>query len=141
LLKALADPISAAEWFVKLDGAPTDEVTEARFAAWLDHAAEHDAELRRCEAAAGLVRALADDPELRWAYDEAAALDAAGRRPSPAPPATRLGIAAAVVAASAALLLLLNEAPSGRARPRSPIAADLVAARHPVRRPSCWQGT
>jgi TolB-like protein len=65
---------SAAEWFVALDSSAPDEVGAARFAAWLDRAAEHEVELERCDAAVEIARGLADDPELRWAYDEAAAL-------------------------------------------------------------------
>src|SRR5262245_36626962 len=65
---------SAAEWFVALDSSAPDEVGAARFAAWLDRAAEHEVELERCDAAVEIARGLADDPDLRWAYDEAAAL-------------------------------------------------------------------
>lgn len=126
-LKSFADPTSAAEWFVRLDGAPADEVTDARFAVWLDRAAEHDAELRRCDAAAGLVRALADDPELRWAYEEAAGLAAPRSGVQRGRHAALAWRIAAAVAAVGAVLLVLNEWPSRRARPRSPIAAAVVA--------------
>ena len=69
---------TAAEWYVALDAGASDEITDARFAAWLDRAAESEPELERCEAAVEIARRLADDPELRWAYDEAAALARGG---------------------------------------------------------------
>ena len=68
------EPVTAAEWFVALDSRPTDEIAAARLGAWLDRAVEHEHELERCDATAELARSLADDPELRWAYDEADAL-------------------------------------------------------------------
>jgi len=68
------EPVTAAEWFVALDSRRSDEVTAVRLAAWLDRAAEHEQELERCDAAAGIARSLAGDPELNWAFDEAAAL-------------------------------------------------------------------
>jgi TolB-like protein len=70
---------TAAEWYVALDADASDEITDARFAAWLDRAAESERDLERCEAAVEIARRLADDPELRWAYDEAAMLARSGR--------------------------------------------------------------
>jgi len=75
------EPATAAEWYVAIDARAPDDVTAARFAAWLDRAAEHEPALERCSAAVEIARGLKDDPELRWAYDEIAAL-AAGRTPT-----------------------------------------------------------
>jgi TolB-like protein len=107
------EPVTAAEWFVALDARPSDEVTAARFSAWLDRAAEHEQELERCDAAAQIARNLADDPDLRWAYDEAAALAKCDPVASSRAPGRRslrrLGWAAALttvgLAAAAALWL------------------------------------
>jgi TolB-like protein len=104
------EPVTAAEWFVALDSRPSDEVTAARLSAWLDRAAEHEQELERCDAAAEIVRSLADDPELRWAYDEAAALakrDPAGGSRSLARRALRrFGWAAALTVAGLAAVIV-----------------------------------
>ena len=74
------EPATAAEWYVAVDSAAPDDVKAARLAAWLDRAAEHEPELERCSAAVEIARGLADDPELRWAYDEAAAVAAGAPR-------------------------------------------------------------
>ena len=50
------EPVTAAEWFVALDSRPSDEITAARLASWLDRAAEHERELERCDAAAEIAR-------------------------------------------------------------------------------------
>lgn len=100
------EPVTAAEWFVALDSRPSDEVTAARLSVWLDRDAEHEQELERCDAAAGIARGLADDPELRWAFDEAAALAkrdaAAGPRALTVGTLRRFGWAAALTAAGLA---------------------------------------
>jgi len=104
--RSRGETASAAEWFVALDSRAPDEVGAARFAAWLDRAAEHEVELERCDAAAEIARGLADDPELRWAYDEAAALakrDPAASQRAPARRTVwRFGWAAAAGAAGVA---------------------------------------
>jgi len=74
------EPATAAEWYVAIDSAAPDDVKAARFAAWLDRAAEHEPELERCAAAVEIARRLADDPGLRFAYDEAAAIAAGAPR-------------------------------------------------------------
>ena len=129
------EPMTAAEWFVALDSRPCDEVTAARLAAWLDRAAEHEQALERCDAAAALVRSLADDPELRWAFDEAAAL---AKRDRAAPQSAlarraprRFGWAAALTiaaVAAAAGVWLVRDARSPAQRP----AASPLALERPV---------
>jgi TolB-like protein len=98
-----SETASAAEWFVALDSSAPDEVGAARFSAWLDRAAEHEHELERCAAAVEIARGLADDPELRWAFDEAAALakrdPVASRRAVARRRFWRFGWAAALTAA------------------------------------------
>ena len=121
---------TAAEWFVALDANAPDEVADARFAAWLDRAAENESDLERCEAAAEIARRLADDPELRWAYDEAAALATGGLARKPrwsrtlerfalarfATAKVAWGVAAlAVVGVVAALIVSEVRAPRGNA--------------------------
>ena len=129
------EPVTAAEWFVALDSRPSDEVTAARLSAWLDRAAEHERELERCDAAAEIARGLADDPALRWAYDEAAALgrrDSAGLQSALARPALRrFGWAAALTIAglaAVAALWLARDAP----RPGHPHAANPLALEQPA---------
>jgi len=121
------EPVTAAEWFVALDSRPSDEITAARLASWLDRAAEHERELERCDAAAEIARGLADDPELRWAYDEVAALaDTANRRALARRTVVRFGWAAALTAASLAAVAALWLARDGRS-PTSPAATNPVA--------------
>ncbi len=124
------EPVTAAEWFVALDSRPSDEVTGARLSAWLDRAAEHEQELERCDAAAEIARSLADDPDLRWAYDEAAALAerdpvvssrALGRRTP-----RRFGWAAALTTAGLAAVAALWLARDAR-WPAHPPAANPLA--------------
>ena len=81
--KSPREPETAAEWFVAIDASSPDEVAAARFSAWLDGSADHEIELERCAAAAEIAARLRADPELRWAYDEAAAV--ASRKPSARP--------------------------------------------------------
>jgi TolB-like protein len=132
-----AEPASAAEWFVALDSSARDDVRSARFAAWLDRAAEHELELERCDAAAEITRGLADDPELRWAYDEAAALANAelpSRRVRVRRRALRFGWAAGLVAAGlagVAALWLARDAhgpEASLALERAPTASDPAGA-------------
>jgi TolB-like protein len=126
------EPATAAEWFVAIDSSAPDDVAAARFTAWLDRAAEHEPELERCAAAVEIARGLAVDPELRWAYDEAAAL--AARRPRHSWHAIRrfamLGWVAAASGAAAALLWIALGAGDAVA-PRSiatASAASIVAS-------------
>jgi TolB-like protein len=130
-LKPEREPVTAAEWFVALDSHPLDEITAARLASWLDRAAENERELERCDAAAEIARGLADDPELRWAYDEAAALaarDAAvGRRTLGRRALWRFGWAAALTAAGLAVVAALWLARDGRS-PAHPPATNPLAA-------------
>jgi TolB-like protein len=91
------EPATAAEWYVAIDARAPDDVTAARLQAWLDRAAEHEPELERCSAAVEIARGLADDPALRSAYDEVAALAAGTARRRV--PARRLAWAAALAAA------------------------------------------
>jgi TolB-like protein len=125
------EPVTAAEWFVALDSRPSDEITAARFTSWLDRAAEHEQELERCDAAVEIARSLADDPELRWAYEETAALAtrdgtasrrALGRRALP-----RFGWAGALTAAGLAAVAALWLARDVRS-PAHPPATNPPAA-------------
>ena len=107
--QSLSEPRSAAERFV----------ASAAGAASIDESADDDAALLRCAAAVTIARGLADDPELRWAYEEAASI--ASRSPVRGSPRRRLawagaGLAAATVAAGAIVFSL-------RAPPRA-IAED-----------------
>lgn len=130
------EPVTAAEWFVALDSRPSDQVTAARLSAWLDRAAEHEQELERCDAAAEIVRGLADDPQLRWAFDEASGLakrdPAALRAALPRRTLRRFGWAAALTAAGlavAAAFWLVRDARSpARAPAANPIALHLAIA-------------
>jgi TolB-like protein len=99
------EPATAAEWYVAIDARAPDDVTAARLTAWLDRAAEHEPELERCSAAVEIARRLADDPELRWAYDETAALAAgtASTRFLPRRLAWAAALAAAVMAGIATI--------------------------------------
>ncbi|HZF27933.1 MAG TPA: hypothetical protein VE907_02350 [Gammaproteobacteria bacterium] len=142
------DPRSAAEWFVALDTASAGDDSrdptggdDARAAAWMDESADNDAALARCAAAVAIARGLADDPQLRWAYDEAAAIasgDARARGDGAHRSARRwlawtgAGVAAAAVAA--ALVLSLRSPPPTTAE-RPPVvshAAEIVARAAPV---------
>jgi len=119
-----SEPATAAEWYVAIDSAAPDDVKAARFAAWLDRAAEHEPELERCAAAVEIARGLADDPDLRFAYDEAAAL-AAGvprARRSFRNLSSAAAIAATVVAGIAAIWLAREAR-----EPRAPDGADATA--------------
>jgi TolB-like protein len=124
------EPVTAAEWFVALDARPSDEITAARFASWLDRAAEHEQELERCDAATGIARGLADDPELRWAYDEVAALatrDATTNRRALARRALlRFGWAAAVTAAGLAAVAAVWLTRDGHSPTRRPATNPLA---------------
>ena len=118
-LRRNGEPATAAEWFVAIESSAPDDVTAASFAAWLDRAAEHEQELERCDAAAEIARSLADDPELRWAFDEAAALAkrdrAAVQSALPLRTLRRFGWVAALAAAgltAAAALWLVRDARS-----------------------------
>jgi TolB-like protein len=123
------EPVTGAEWFVALDSRPSDEITTARLAAWLDRAADHEQELERCDAAAEIARNLADDPELRWAYDEAAALGArdapTGGRALARRTLRRFGWAAALAAAvtAVAVVWVTRDARS----PANPAATNPIA--------------
>ena len=134
-----AEPCSAAEWFVALDsasaGGDTRDPTagdDGQAAAWLDESGDNDAALARCAAAVAIVRGLADDPELRWAYDEAAALasgDARARGETSRRGRRRwlawAGAGVAAAAAAAALVLSLRAPPP-------------VTAEHPPVAPRLW---
>jgi TolB-like protein len=108
------EPGTAAEWFVAIDANPPDDIAAARFSAWLDGSADRETALERCSAAVELARRLKDDPDLRRAYAEAAAI-AAGKRASRAsrmPPfAGRFGWGVAALLALAAAFPLLRPAP------------------------------
>jgi TolB-like protein len=113
---------TAAEWYVALDGGASDELTDARFASWLDRAAESEPDLERCEAAVEIARRLADDPELRFAYDEAAALAAGGHKSRASKALQRLswpklawGVAALALAAVVASLIVRESREPARA--------------------------
>jgi len=122
------EPATAAEWFVAIESSAPDEVTAARFAAWLDRAADHEPALERCAAAVEIARGLADDPELRWAYDDAAAV--AARRPRFAWHTIRRFAPLGAAAAAAALLWIafhLRDATTPNAVATSS-AASIVAS-------------
>jgi TolB-like protein len=125
-----SETASAAEWFVALDSSPSDEVCAARLAAWLDRAAEHEVELERCDAAVEIARGLAGDPELRWAYDEAAALasgdPAASRRAVARRTLRRFGWAAGLAAASLAAVAAFWLARETRGPTLSPALSRLT---------------
>jgi TolB-like protein len=110
---------SAAEWYVALDANASDELGDARFAAWLDRGAESEPELERCEAAVEIARRLADDPELRFAYDEAASLARGERRSRTAAMLGRLGWPKLAWGAAALALAAAITAPIVR-DPREP---------------------
>lgn len=151
-------PRTAAEWYVALDARPrrsaddTEHAVDARFAEWLTRASAHEPALERCEAAVTLAQALADDPDLAFAYTEARALasrprtgsqraaarrtserfgTAASRRASSAWPAfTGLAaVAAAVVVAVTAAFVERTPSPVGRA---VAAAAAIVASSPPL---------
>jgi TolB-like protein len=85
--KSKRKPRTASEWFVYLDGDASDPPTDEEFESWLAQSSAHEEALARCDAAMFLSKALEEDPELGWAYDEAARL-AAG------PPPTRAHVPA-----------------------------------------------
>jgi TolB-like protein len=115
---------SAAEWYVALDATSPEEIGDARFASWLDRDSDNEPDLERCEAAVEIARRLADDPDLRWAYDEAAALALGGRELRGAGRSRRFrwprlawGVAAlALAAVVAALIAREAREPIGNAR-------------------------
>jgi TolB-like protein len=138
---------TAAEWYVALDAGAPDEITEARFASWLDRAADHEPDLERCEAAIEIARRLGDDADLRFAFREAAALARLAPVRRAGAPGTGFlralklacGVAAAAaVAVTATLLLREARAPSGGASDDGPSsrAAQIVelapASDHPA---------
>jgi TolB-like protein len=133
-----SETASAAEWFVALDSSPSDEVGAARFAAWLDRAAEHEVELERCDAAVEIARGLADDPELRWAYDEAAAIanrdPAASRRAVARRTLRRFGWAGGLATASLAAVAAFWLARETRGPTLSPALAHLPTVADSVAR-------
>ncbi len=140
---APAAPRSAAEWLIALDAEPresegaTAAQRDTRFAEWLAADARREAELARCESALALTRELVDDPDLEWAFAEAAALARGRTAPGGRAPARRgasalrhgLGFAAwvcaALVAAAVVLVALLDTPPSG---PLASNTADRTAA-------------
>ena len=127
---------SPAEWFVALDANRGADRTEA--GAWLDAADDNADALARCATAAAIARGLADDPELRWAYDEAAAI----ARGEPRAHATRvrrrllLGWSAAGLSVAAVAIALSLRAPQPPAEPggepRFSRAAQIVATAAPI---------
>ncbi|HEX5050022.1 MAG TPA: hypothetical protein VFX89_23110 [Gammaproteobacteria bacterium] len=127
---------SAAERFVALDAAAAGGT-----APWTDDSDDSDAALARCSAAVAIARGLADDPELRWAYDEAAAL--ASGAPSARDAARRhrrwrlawasAGVAAAAVVVASLVLPLRPPPPATVETPRiASRAAAIVATAAPV---------
>lgn len=144
---------TAGEWYVALDArAPhgaddTARMMDACFAEWLTRSSAHEAELERCEAAVTLAQALADDPDLAFAYAEARAL---ASRPRPAalralhghssasavgasrrlwPAFAGLAAAAAVVVVAATAFVDRSSSPVGRA---VAVATAIVASSPPV---------
>lgn len=127
---------SAAERFVALDSSAAGDAVP-----WTDDSDDSEAALARCAAAVAIARGLADDPELRWAYDEAAALasgdplarDAARRHRRWRRVWASAGIAAAAVVL-AALVLPLHPPPSATIEtpPIASRAAAIVATAAPV---------
>jgi TolB-like protein len=125
------EPATAAEWYVAVDSAAPDDVKAARFAAWLDRAAEHEPELERCAAAVEIARSLADDPDLRFAYDEVAA-QAAGApraRRSFRNLASAAAIAATIVAGVVAIWLVRDVPAPHAAAPVDVVAGGPVRVR------------
>lgn len=132
-------PRTAAEWHVALDarrpqvGDDAAHTIDASFAEWLTRSSAHEPALERCEAAVTLARALADDPDLAFAYAEARALAcrprpaavrstddftqaaAAGNRRPLWPAFTGLAAAAAAVAAAMTAFVDRGPSPVGRA--------------------------
>ena len=116
------EPATAAEWYVAIDARTPDDVTAARLAAWLDRGAEHEPTLERCSAAVEIARGLADDPGLRSAYDEVAALAAGtARRRFPARRLAWATALAATLVAGIATIWLARDA-RAPARPAGPKA-------------------
>jgi TolB-like protein len=139
--KSEAYPATAAEWFVALDARAPDDIDSARFAAWLDGSAAHEIELERCSAAVEIVRRLADEADLRWAYDEAAAL-AEGKRAERFARAARTRLprfgwsavaALAIAVGVATTILVRNGAERSAAGPLADkTAAQIVASAPPT---------
>jgi hypothetical protein len=126
---------TAAEWYVALDARKrraeeTEQPIDASFAAWLTRASKHEPALERCEAAVVLARALADDPDLLFAYEETRALACRPAKRA-APPARReahawqrawVGLAA--LAATAVIAIDATVAPP----PPNPVSRAIAAA-------------
>jgi len=68
----------AAEWLVRLDAEPVTEETDSAFKAWLDSDPAHEASLEQCEAVLVLAEKLKNDPDVRWAFEEARELATRG---------------------------------------------------------------
>lgn len=128
---------SAAESFVALDAATEGDDTRA--AAWSNESPDNDAALARCAAAVAIARGLADDPELRWVYDEAKAI-ASDHAAARAHRDRRRRVAwagagfAAAVVAVAAIVWSLRAPPPATAEtaPIASRAAEIIAFAAPV---------
>jgi len=73
--------LSASEWVVALDSDTVDEATHDAFIKWLHSNPQNHADYARCEAALAVTQELRHDPDLEWAFDEAAALAAGKNAP------------------------------------------------------------
>lgn len=62
----------AAQWFVDVTDNPMDELTESRFATWLDSDPANADEFLRCEAAMQIARRLASHKDTQWAFMDTA---------------------------------------------------------------------
>ena len=61
---------TAAQWFVDVTDNPVDELTESRFATWLDSNPANVDEFLRCEAAMQIARRLTSHEDTQWAFME-----------------------------------------------------------------------
>jgi TolB-like protein len=135
--QATAIERAAADWLVRLDASPVDAEVEARFRTWLDASPEHETALARAEAAIFLTERLRGDPELGWAFDDAAEIASGKSRVRPrlpaflgvlARPALAWSIAAAAVAVATMALVYRPQAvapPSAAAGAGSPAVAEV----------------
>ncbi|MDX1563431.1 MAG: DUF4880 domain-containing protein [Gammaproteobacteria bacterium] len=99
----------AADWFVALDAGAIERATDSAFGDWLRRTPGNEACYERCEAIVALTPKLADDPDLAWAFREAAGLAATGsvvaERPRRQPWYARRELGFGVVALTAVVIV------------------------------------
>jgi TolB-like protein len=126
---------AAAEWLVKHEAGPLAAADETAFRAWLAERPEHEAVFARCEASMFLAGKLREDPELAWAFDDAARVAQGAAIAAPAR-ALRDWLASPVLAwsvtamavAVAALAVVYRPAPVGKVGTPAPFAPEVSAA-------------